>query len=492
MPFWATRVTQERRSAGMLAEPGQLVVHPGDGPGGQRPRRALQPPQRCLGRRAVAHPTAHASSVSRASAGRGEWSGEQFPRTAARSSPVRVPRRAVPAAVATVAGCLVVLALLGAGVRTHFGPQLRLDGVVSEALYAGDHRAVALNDLLAVLTAPGLSWFRFVVFLPVLVLLLRRRAWWTAAWVVTAVALIGPLNTLLKNYFGRVRPDFAEGGARLDSLSYPERALLGHRHPGHRRAGAGLAAAGRARPALGARGRRRAGPARRADPHVAGRPLPVRRRRRLGARRGLEPADGAAVRGVRRGPGGAAADVVSGLDQRIVLAPTDGSLGPLLRIADDRLAPGAGYGRHEHRDVDVVAVVLAGSLRHSWGGGAELRPATSRSCGPARGSTHDEVAGDDGARVLQCYLRSAEPGRAAVARGAPRRGRAGSTCGRPDARLWLAGRGRGRRRRARRGCSSSGASTACSSSSRTAGRWRARARCWSGSSTPGGPAWADG
>jgi len=129
--------------------------------------------------------------------------------------------RAVPAAVCTVAACLVVLALLGAGVRTHFGPQLRLDATVSAALYAGDHRAVALDDLLAVLTAPGLSWFRFVVFLPVLVLLLRRRAWWTAAWVVTAVGLIGPLNTLLKNYFGRVRPDFTQGGARLDSLSYP-------------------------------------------------------------------------------------------------------------------------------------------------------------------------------------------------------------------------------------------------------------------------------
>ena len=129
--------------------------------------------------------------------------------------------RAVPAAVATVAGCLVLVALLGAGVRSDFGPQLRLDAVVSEALYAGDHRAVALNDLLDVLTAPGLSWFRFVVFLPVLVLLLRRQAWWTAAWLVVAVGLIGPLTTLLKNYFGRVRPDFAEGGARLDSLSYP-------------------------------------------------------------------------------------------------------------------------------------------------------------------------------------------------------------------------------------------------------------------------------
>ena len=129
--------------------------------------------------------------------------------------------RAVPVALGTAAACLVVVALLGYGVRTDFGPQLRLDGTVSDALYTGDHRAVPLSDLLAVLTAPGLSWFRFVVFLPVLVLLVRMRAWWTSAWLVTAVVLIGPLTGLLKIYFGRVRPDFAEGGARLESLSYP-------------------------------------------------------------------------------------------------------------------------------------------------------------------------------------------------------------------------------------------------------------------------------
>jgi undecaprenyl-diphosphatase len=127
----------------------------------------------------------------------------------------------VPTAITVVAGCLVLLALLGAGVRSDFGPQLRVDGAVSEALYAGDHRAASLDALLEVLTAPGLSWFRILVFLPVLVLLVRRQAWWTAAWLVTAVVLIGPLNTLLKSYFGRIRPDFSEGGARLESLSFP-------------------------------------------------------------------------------------------------------------------------------------------------------------------------------------------------------------------------------------------------------------------------------
>jgi redox-sensitive bicupin YhaK (pirin superfamily) len=128
---------------------------------------------------------------------------------------------------------------------------------------------------------------------------------------------------------------------------------------------------------------------------------------------------------------------VTGLDQRTVLAPTDGSLGPLLRIADDRLDPGAGYGRHEHRDVDVVAVVLAGSLRHRWEGDAELGAGDVAVLRAGAGLTHDEVAGDDGARVLQCYLRAAE-------RGAPpahevHRGAAGWVdLRRPDARLWLA------------------------------------------------------
>jgi len=129
--------------------------------------------------------------------------------------------RAAPVAVAVAAACFVVLGVLGFGVRTEFEPQLRLDAAVSEALYAGDHRAAALNALLEVLTAAGASWVRLVVFLPVFVLLLVRRAWWTAAWLLTAVALIGPLTGVLKVFFGRVRPDFAEGGARLESLSFP-------------------------------------------------------------------------------------------------------------------------------------------------------------------------------------------------------------------------------------------------------------------------------
>ena len=121
---------------------------------------------------------------------------------------------------------------------------------------------------------------------------------------------------------------------------------------------------------------------------------------------------------------------------RFLAAPDDGSLGPVLRMADDRLPAGAGYGPHEHRAVDVVAVVLAGELRHRWGSGALLRAGDVALLRAGTGLTHDEVAGDRGARVLQTYLRSAEP--AAPARHDVRAtARGWVDLGRSDVRLWI-------------------------------------------------------
>jgi undecaprenyl-diphosphatase len=39
--------------------------------------------------------------------------------------------------------------------------------------------------------------------------------------VVLAAGLVSPITGLLKDYFGRIRPAFDDGGARLDSLSHP-------------------------------------------------------------------------------------------------------------------------------------------------------------------------------------------------------------------------------------------------------------------------------
>jgi redox-sensitive bicupin YhaK (pirin superfamily) len=124
------------------------------------------------------------------------------------------------------------------------------------------------------------------------------------------------------------------------------------------------------------------------------------------------------------------------VEQTIVLAPEDGSLGPLLRVADDRLAPGSGYGRHEHRAVDVVAVVLSGTLRHRWDEDVAVAAGDVAVLRAGAGLEHDEAAGDGGARVLQCYLRSAAPS-AAPAHEVHRAVAGWVDLARDDARLWV-------------------------------------------------------
>ena len=116
---------------------------------------------------------------------------------------------------------LLVLVLLGAAVLTSFGPVLRLDAAASTAVYVGDDRAPWLGALLEVLTAPGSALFRISIFVPAMVWLLWQRLWWTALWVFAANALVGLITTLLKEFTGRARPAFEEGGAQLDTLSYP-------------------------------------------------------------------------------------------------------------------------------------------------------------------------------------------------------------------------------------------------------------------------------
>jgi undecaprenyl-diphosphatase len=142
------------------------------------------------------------------------------------SAPPDVHRGAPPTSrpgppLAVVGLCAAVLALLGAGVRTGTGVLLDVDTSVSRVLYAGDDRPAALTVLLEVLTAPGLSLVRYVLAVPVLVWLLRRRAWRTALWLVVAAVLVRHVTSALKEYFGRIRPAFEDGGADYGSLSFP-------------------------------------------------------------------------------------------------------------------------------------------------------------------------------------------------------------------------------------------------------------------------------
>ena len=137
------------------------------------------------------------------------------------SAPRPIDPRAVRAAVATVLGAALLIALLAWAVDDRSALLLHVDGAVADALYAGDDRSGLVDGLLRVATAPGLFVVRAVVYLPVLIWLLLRARWWTAGWVAAAVGLISPVTTLIKDTTGRLRPQFADGGARYHSLSFP-------------------------------------------------------------------------------------------------------------------------------------------------------------------------------------------------------------------------------------------------------------------------------
>ena len=133
------------------------------------------------------------------------------------SVPARVRRRVLTA----IGGGLAVLGVLGAGVVAGAAPQVRLDEAASRALYAGDDRSPLVGALLEVLTTPGVTWFRVLVYLPVLVWLVSRQAWRTVLWVVVAITAVGPLTVWLKDVAGRARPAFENGGLSYEGLSYP-------------------------------------------------------------------------------------------------------------------------------------------------------------------------------------------------------------------------------------------------------------------------------